>query len=417
MPKKPVNIFWKFTPFWLFLLFFKFGAGLHFSLASALGEQLMPLWIVGLLIGAGSFIQLLLDMPAGRLMDQYGYRKLLMVTTAIFLLATTCLFFDLTRTTYVLTILIATFGWLFFGPGESAYMLVQAPKEKTSKFISFRDVSMATGSMLAGAAVPLGLMLNIQQLGYVLFGLLGAALLFIWLSPRDRHSVHKEVKISTQAHYVRRHSIFKVLRTITKLNPASGTLLLLNISASIFYSAVWFVVPLVIAHRTEAGALALGLSVFDFAIVMLGFVIGSMADKFNKRLLVFIGLLIFSLSGLLLGFNFDIIFLLFGFMATAGHELAELSLWSWLFTLDKNHAHDGAIAGILYFAQDLGWTIGPIAAGILYTQVGPSWTIAYGAIPLVAVWGVYSFMTHRHTPRQPWPGTVPIKPRRLRHKS
>lgn len=417
MPKKPVNIFWKFTPFWLFLLFFKFGAGLHFSLASPLGEHLMPLWVVGLLIGAGSFIQLVLDVPAGHLMDRYGYRKLLMATTAIFVVATTCLFFGLTRATYVLTILIATFGWLFFGPGESAYTLVHAPKEKTGKFISFRDVSMAIGTMLAGAAVPFGLMLNTQQLGYVLFGLLGTALLFIWLSPRDKHSVHKEIKVATQAHYVRRHSVFSVWRIIKKLNPASGTLLLLNVSASIFYGAVWFVVPLVIAHRTEAGALALGLSIFDFAIVVLGFVIGNMADKFNKRLLVFIGLLIFSFSGLLLGFNFDILFLFFGFMATAGHELAGLSLWSWLYTLDKSHAHDGAVAGVLNVALDFGWTIGPIAAGILYTQVGPSWTIAYGAIPLVVVWGVYSFMTHRHKPRQPWPGTVPARPRHLHHKA
>lgn len=415
--KKSISVFWKFTPFWLFLLFFKFGAGLHFSLASPLGESLLPLWAVGLLIGSGAFVQLVLDVPAGHLMDRYGYRRLLIITTATFAIATTCLFFGLTRTTYILTILIATFGWLFFGPGEGAYTLVHAPKEQTGKFISFRDVSAAIGTMFAGAAVPFGLMLSPQHLGYTLFTLMGLALVCIWFSPRDKHSVHKKIKVATQAHYVRRHPIFNAWRMIKKLNPASSTLLLLNVSASIFYGSVWFVVPLVISHRHEAGALALGLSIFDLAIVLLGFVIGNMADKFNKRWLVFIGLLIFSLSGLMLGFNFDILFLFFGFMATAGHELAGLSLWSWLYTLDKNHAHDGAVAGVLNLALDLGWTIGPIAAGFLYTFVGPSWTIAYCAIPLVLVWGLYSFMLHRHQPLQALPGIVPALPRRLRHKT
>lgn len=416
MSKKPVNIFWKFAPFWLFLLFFKSAASLHFSLASPIGERLLPLWAVGLLIGTGSFVQLVLDVPAGHIMDRYGYRKFLMITTTIFMGAAACLFFDLTRTTYVLTIFVATFGWLFFGPGESAYTLVHAPKGKSGKFISFRDVSAAIGTMFAGAAVPLGLMLSTQQLGYVLFGLMGTALILIWLSPRDQHSVHKETKIATQAHYVRRQSIAALWRVIKKLNPASSTLLLLNLSASIFYGGVWFVVPLVMAHRGEAGALALGLSIFDFAIVSLGFVIGSMADRFNKRKLVFIGLLIFSLAGLIIGFNFDFLFLFFGFLATAGHELAGLSLWSWLYTLDKSHAHDGALAGVLNLALDLGWTIGPIAAGFMYTRIGPSWTIAYASIPLVLLWGLYSFMTHRHKPRQPWPGTVPARPHRLHHK-
>ncbi len=417
MPKKPVNIFWKFTPFWLFLLLFKFGGGLHYSLISPLGEQIYPLWIVGLLMGGSAFTQLLFDVPAGHILDRYGYRRMLLITTAVFMLAAACLLFGLSRITYVTSICISIFGWLFFGPGESAYTLAHAPKEATGKFISFRDIAGATGVMIAGAFVPFGLLLKPSTLGAVLFILLGLAFLAIWFSPPDAKPIHREIKIPTQAHYVRRHSFSALCLVIKKLNPASSTLLLLNLAAGIFYGAVWFVVPLVIAHHDDAGALSMGLSVFDFAIVLLGYIIGNLADKFNRRKLVFIGLLIFAFSGLLIGFNFGILFLLFGFLATAGDELAGLSLWSWLYTLDKNHAHDGAVAGVLSLALDLGWAIGPIAAGFMYTQLGPTWTITYGAIPIVLVWGLYTLMAHRHQPRQPWPGTIPVRPRRLRHKT
>ena len=58
------QIFWKFFPFWIFLIFFKFGGGLHYSLLSQLGEKFLPLWLVGILIGGSSFVQLLLDVPA-----------------------------------------------------------------------------------------------------------------------------------------------------------------------------------------------------------------------------------------------------------------------------------------------------------------------------------------------------------------
>ncbi len=53
---------------------------------SPLGERLLPLWVVGFLMGGASLVQLLLDVPAGRLLDRYGYRKLLTLTMLIFFL-------------------------------------------------------------------------------------------------------------------------------------------------------------------------------------------------------------------------------------------------------------------------------------------------------------------------------------------
>ena len=50
-------------------------------------------------------------------------------------------------------------------------------------------------------------------------------------------------------------------------------------------------------------------------------------------------------------------FLVAAFFATSGDEMASLPLWSWLHQLDKDHANDGLISGIINFFEDIGWTI------------------------------------------------------------
>lgn len=418
VPKKrlALSLFWKFMPFWIFLTFFKFGGGLHFSTLSPLGERLMPLWLVGCLIGGGSLIQLILDVPAGYLLDRFGYLKLLKVTTFTFLFAAVCFMFGLTTTTYVLSLIMSTFGWLFFNPGLNAYVLSQAPKEHAGKFISLRDVFASCGIVLSSAILPFVLFLSPQFLGYVIFLLLCVALLTLFFSPKDQASVHAEMKLPTQHYYVRRHYLSTLFLTMKKLNPASTMLLLLNLAASTFYGIIWFVVPLVIVHQAEAGLLGIGLGVFDLSVVVLGFLIGNLADKINKRTLVFFGLLLFAVAGIMLGFNFGWLFILFGFLATTGDEIAGVSLWSWLHSLDKNHAQDGTVAGVINLFDDLGWAVGPIAAGILYGLIGPTWTIVWGALPIFAVWLIYQFMMHKHPARIPASAEIPLKPHRKRFK-
>ncbi|MDD5438034.1 MAG: hypothetical protein PHC70_02720 [Patescibacteria group bacterium] len=411
------HIFWRFLPFWIFLIFFKFGGGLHFSVISPLGEKLLPLWAVGLLIGGGAFVQLLLDVPAGYWLDRYGYLKLLKFTTIMFLIAAVCFMLGLSRTTYVLSLIMSTMGWLFFNPGINAYILSQAPKVHAGWFISWRDVFGSIGVVLSTAVLPFALFMAPQQIGFILFAILCVALLMLFFCPKDTASVHAEMKIPTQHYYIKRHYIPTLLKTMKQLNPASSMLLLLNLAASTFYGIIWFVVPLVIAHQAQGGLLGLGLGIFDFAVVSLGFLLGNLADKANKRVLVFFGLLIFAVSGLLLGFNFGWLFLIFGFLATTGDEMAGLSLWSWLHALDRNHASDGAIAGVINLFDDLGWAIGPMVAGVVYEIYGPTWTIAAGALPIFVVWVIYQFMT-RGQPSSVLPmPDLPLKPHRLRHKS
>ncbi|MEJ0053870.1 MAG: MFS transporter [bacterium] len=411
------RLFWTFSPFWLFLVLFKFAGGLHYSLLSPLGERLLPLWIVGFIMGGASLIQLLLDVPAGQLLDRFGYRRLLKVTAATFLVAALCLAFELTLATYLISIFLSIFGWLFFSPGINAYILSSAPREFAGKFMSLRDVFGSVGIVISSAALPFTLLLAPSYIGTVLAAGFALAFLALIFAPKDHASVHAEQKIDTHHYYIRRQFLAS-LRTIRKLNPASSMLLLLSLSSGIFYGIIWFVVPLILAHELHGAILGgIGLGIFDFSVVVLGFVLGTLADRADRRTLVFFGLLVFALFGMLLGLGFGILFILFGFLATAGEEMAGISLWSWLHALDREHAKDGAVAGVITLFDDVGWMIGPACAGVLYGLVGPSWAVIIGALPILVTWAVYWIGFQKHVlPNISFP-FVPAKPHHRRHKA
>jgi len=415
-----MSMFARFLPFWIFMVFFKFGGGLHYSLISPFGEKLLPLWIVGLLMGGGSVVQFLLDVPAGHIMDRFGYKRFLWITTAVFMAAAACYAFGLTTTTYVLSLVISTFGWLFFGPGVNAYALSHSTKENAGRFMSLKDVSGSTGIVLSSVALPFALVLTPAVVGWILFALLGVALVAMWLSPRDMMkavaSSAAEEKIPAQHFYIRRHFLSKTLKMMKRLNPASGMLVLSGMAGGIFYGAVWFAVPLVMASQANSGILGLGLGIFDFSIVLLGFILGNLADRWNKRRLVFLGLLLFAVAAVLTGFNFSWLFLIFGFLATTGDEMSSLSLWAWLHTLDKDHANDGAVSGVINLFQDMGWAIGPIVAGFVYDSIGPTWTIAIAALPIFVTWCMYQLVMRDHASPALEGVAIPRKPHRPRHR-
>lgn len=406
----------RFLPFWLFLIFYKFGGSLHYSLLSPMGDSVFPLWLVGLLIGGGSLVQVVLDVPAGYLLDRFGYRRLLLVATGVFVIAAFCYTFGLTWVTYILSVLISTFSWLFIGPGINAYLLSQAPHAAAGRFLSLRDVATSIGSAVSTAVLPLVVVLTPPIIGLLVAALLVIALALLVFSPKDRR-LTVPLPVHPEHHqYIRRHALFECLGEIRRLNPAATMLLLLTLSGSIFYGAIWFVVPLVIAREPQSSLMAYGLGAFDLAIVVLGYALGKLADRFNRRALVFFGLLLFSLAGVFVGFHVGWFFIFLGFLATVGDETAGLSLWSWLHQLDRDHRRDGVVSGIINLSEDVGWAIGPIFAGLAFVPLGPSWTIVAGAVPICVTWLIYLGFLRAHRRAPEAQHSVPKKPHRSRSR-
>ncbi len=411
-----MRLVFAFLPFWAFLALYQFAAALHYSLLSPLGERLLPLWIVGLIIGGESFGQMLLDVPAGFLVDRFGRKRMLMIGWVAFVIAA-AFFLHFTLATFIASVVMSTFGWLFFSPGANAYVLSYATHETSGRFIALRDTFLSVGTVLASVALPFVLHAVPAMMGVILIMILASSFVALVLAPPDKPVGHGTHTLPAEPYHIRRTALLKTLRALARLNPASGMLCAYSFAGAIFYGAIWFVVPLVIAMQVNAAWLGVGLGIFDFSIVVLGVFIGALVDRSNKRTLVFWGLLIFTLMGMILGATLGPLFLLFGFLATTGDETAGLSLWSWLHSLDKDHAHDGAVAGAISFASDFGYAFGPVLAGFLYVALGPGWTIAVCAIPLFISWLAYTFIVHpRHVMAVLPSALIPTMPHRRRHK-
>ncbi len=413
-PRTTRSLFRIFLFFWLAIAAYKFGATLHYSLLAPLGATLLPLWIIGLLIGAESLLQVLLDVPAGHLVDRFGKRRMLAVGMVVFALAA-FLLTQFSLVAYVASIFLSVVGWLFMAPGVNAYVLGHAERETGGRFLALRDTFFSVGVVLSSLSLPFVLLLAPAAMGFVLVGIFALSLIFLVWAPPDQPVVHSEPVLPAQAYHIKRTFLSETLAAFRSLNPASSMLFIYSLAGSLFYGVIWFVVPLVIATEPHQEMLGLGLGIFDFAVIAVGFIIGTIVDRGNKRLLVFYGLLLFAIMSILVGAFLGPLFLLFGFLATAGDETAGLSLWSWLHALDKAHAHDGAVAGAISLADDIGYTIGPVIAGFLFLLIGPGWTIVVGAIPLAVTWFMYAWFVNVPVFSLS-AGLIPRMPMRRRHK-
>lgn len=405
-------------PLWLYIVFFKIGGGIYFSALPILGERVFPVWLVGLLVGASSLVQLVLDVPAGFLLDRYGYARFLRLGSfALACGGILLLIADVTKVSYILIILLSGLGWLFFAPGVDAYVLATAPSAEAGRFVAFRRIASSVGSVIGTVVFAFLLLQSASILGAMIaiFLLIATGTAFFL---KSRHpSVHKEKKIETHHYYIHRTYLTETLRSMKRLNPASGMLAFSSFAAASFYGMMWFIFPLVLAHIGAPGALHFGLSIFEGAVIVCGGLVGRIADTAHDAFVVFIGLLLFATFGTLLGFSFNGWFLVFGFIASVGDELSCVSLWAWLNRLNHEHVHDGLVAAVVNFFEDLGWVVGPILAGVLYEWVGASWTMVIGSSfillnllvsSVILKRGGYAFF-HTHRPSS-------IKPHRYAHK-
>ena len=387
---KSKKLFLSFLPLWIFVLLFKLASATHYAILPVFGEQILPIWLVGLNLSAATFIQLPFDLLSGIILNRLGHLRTLVFSCVAFAVSAAVFVFGLNITTFLLSVVFATFAWLFFTPALNTYILDHATKANTEKLITWRDISQSSGVFIGSSTLLLFMGLSADKFGVLLSALFVAAGLFALVSPKDTEKVQEQMRESRE----KKTEYFKnVFQEFKKLSPASWILFLQGITSATFYAVVWFVIPLEMAnHLSSLPSISLG--IFDMAVVILGLSFGLIAKKTNRKRLIVFGLLLFSIMASLIGFQSGILFLVFGFLATVGDELSNITLWSWLTHMDKDHKEDGGIAGAITFSQDFGWAIGPLLAGFMYKPLGPQLTIMILALPLFFTFVFAMLKTH-----------------------
>ncbi len=368
---------------WFFTLLFKFGAGIHYSLIAILGAQILPLPVVGLCVGAASFIQLVLDVPAGFMLERYGHLRMLRVSTVCFLLAGGVLFFGLSPVTYVATVILSAFGWLFFGPGVAAYLLSHGPVASMGRLTALRRMCEAVGITLALLGLAHFSTLPVAVVGLVIiYPMLGAFAALVIAERKGTPTVlHKEAR---NRRVVAATPFAKLRMVAAQLHPVSTILALHTFSASVFYSMIWFLFPLLIVQSADPGIFSIALASLDLTVLLVDMPIGMLVDRVTKRPLVMLGMVLMAVAALALSQTFGIMVIVFAIVLSLGDEIALVALWAWLDERTSKVHHEGIVAGGLTFVEDLGWSTGPVLAGILAGFLTESATLLVAGVILTS---------------------------------
>jgi MFS family permease len=320
----------------VYIFVFKVGAVIYLASLPVLGERVLPLWIVGLLVGAASFVQLMGDVPAGFLLDRFGYVRLLRLACLCLALGGFLLWiFGFSLWIFLVLIVISGIGWLFFSPGVDAYVVTSAPSEQVGRAMGLRRVMSSLGAVAGTACFTLLLPFSPRMIGLVIGSILLLALVIAFRVKKERTTRHSHIKLEAKHYYIRRTFLIDIWNSLNKLRPASGLLAFSRFAAGTFYSSMWFVFPLLLKTLADQGPLEYGLGIFDAGTIICGGIAGKLADTKNKTFTILAGLIIFASFSMILGFHLSIWFLLFGFLAALGDELSAVSLWAWLSDLHR----------------------------------------------------------------------------------
>lgn len=373
---------WRLLPFWLFIVLFKFGAGIHYSLFAAIGARFLPVWEVGLIVGGMVIVQLVLDVPAGFLIDRFGPLRLLRVSIFCFLIAGVALLFPLSLTTYGVSAVFSELGWLFFLPGITTYLLSHGTPKVIGRLLSLKTATEGLGITLALLGMTWFVHFPTPVIGMLMMYPLLGALAILIIAPRfphDHYVLDETLHARRRAKAAGLKTIFSALRALA---PASWLLAGNVFCVSTIYAMFWFIIPILISRDVHPQILNGGMIILDAAAIVTGYWIGKIVDASPRRIIVLFGCLLIAVSTAFLGFSLSGLFLLFSFLLTTGDSFASLGLWAWLDDKDKTHKDDGVAIGAITLMEDVGWTIGPVLAGLLFPLIGTGPMFLLGAIPL-----------------------------------
>lgn len=368
-----------FLPLWVFVLLFKVGAVLHYSVIAVIGARVLPVWVVGLGTASASFLQLALDIPAGFAIDRLGTVRTLRFSTFCFLGAIGVLFLPLTPLVYVASLILSALGWLFFGPSTSAYLLAHAPKKLMGRIDAKISIAMGIGGVISVIGLSLYVTLPTAFIALImLYPMLGAFAALVLLSRHDAVPVNARHVLRRQAAQTPISAIASLYR---QFYPSATLLSFWNFARGSYFGAIWLIIPLLIASGGSP-ILGVGLAMFDGAVLLIGYFSGWLADRQKKHFLLLGSLSVSAVAALLLGMSLNWLIIPFAFIVSFADEIIIHSLWAILDGKVNKSTANGTLAGAMTFFDDLGWMIGPAVGGILFWWLGPERALMIMSLPM-----------------------------------
>lgn len=359
---------------------------------------------VGILVGTYALTRLVADVVSGPVIDRIGER--VAAASGLFAVACSALLTGLAPT-YVLAVVFwagAGAGSAFVFAAMYSHLLKLVPHERMARTLSVFygafNAGVICGGFLAGVIAGwLGLAAPL----FVTAGTsLAAALLYLRLLPRQEivPTPNDEVEPAGAS------GIVAVLRT-----PGIGTALVTNLAYLWMVAAVFdTLVPLFASDELDMSTFGIG-AVFAVALVAEFVVLypaGSAADRLGRRAVLIPALAGLAITTALAGWATTAL-LFAGAMALLGLASGAAGVPPAAVLSDVvDRERSGTAVGVFRFCGDLGFTLGPLVAGISAGALGFRGAFALAAVPtalalLVVVRSAETLPAHPRSRPQPEP--------------
>jgi len=334
---------------------------------------------VGILVGAYALTRLVADVVSGPVIDRIGER--VAAASGLFAVACSALLTGLAPT-YVLAVVF----WACAGAGSAlvfaamySHLLKLVPHERMARTLSVFYGAFNAG--VIGGGFLAGVVAHWLGLAAPLFATAGtslvAALLYLRLLPRQQATPRRphDVERSTTSRIV------AVLRT-----PGINTALVTNLAYLWMVAAVFdTLVPLFASDELGMSTFGLG-AVFAVALAAEFVVLypaGSLADRLGRRTVLIPSLAALAITTALAGWASTAL-LFAGAMALLGLASGAAGVPPAAVLSDVvDRERSGTAVGVFRFCGDLGFTLGPLVAGVSAGALGFRGAFALAALPTV----------------------------------
>ena len=348
--------------------------------------------LVGLVMGASTLTGVFLKLPAGALSDLFGRQRLLIMGSVVF----ATLPFTYLAVSALAWLLILRFlhgsATAIFGPVASASLSDIAPAARRGTWLSTYSTAQGTGQALGPVFAGYLIAAGRFDLAFIVSGLIGLGAPLIVGTWRQAPSPRPLQRPSWQAFKL---GVAEVVgdRLVLVTSAAQAAQFVLNGMLSAF-------LPLYGREVLNLSASDLGwlfgLQTVTTLMVRPG--IGLLSDRLGRRGVIVTGLTICSAAVFSLALTTSVSAVIVVIVTYAAGVAITTAATSAYITDITRRARYGAAHGVFGTIYDIGDALGPIAGGLLVTNLGYAHMFQVMAAVAVTMAIAFGITTARHSP-------------------